>query len=134
MHSLVDAALLDQERRILDASPKEVMGTRYQRRREGAGGGNCGVCGSKLFRHNKSGFCSKTAECRAAQQRDWNKHNLERRREIAAKAKERAKAKVRPPVEDKGDFFPVVPMPDGGFSLTSRGVACGPEEHKARKG
>lgn len=82
MQSLVNAALLDQERRIIEASPKEVMGTRYQRKREGPSGGCCKVCGSKLFRHNKSGFCSKTAACRAGQQRDWNQHNQARRREI----------------------------------------------------
>lgn len=32
---------------------------------------------------------------------------------------------ARKPLADRGEFFLVVPMPDGGWSLTARGVRCG---------
>jgi hypothetical protein len=59
MRSLVDAALRDQERRILAATPAEITGRIWS---------ECRNCEGRLRTNNKSGFCSKPPCVKIAQQ------------------------------------------------------------------
>lgn len=60
--NLVDAALLDQERRILEASPKEVQGSASKWPRV-----PCEAkCGAMLAHNSKNHFCRKCREARRA--------------------------------------------------------------------
>ena len=58
--NLVEAALLDQERRILEATPRQL---------QGGGNRSCRVCGYRVRADNKLRVCSRTRECRAEYQR-----------------------------------------------------------------
>jgi hypothetical protein len=54
MQSLVDAALRDQERRILDATPAEIEAKKYR---------CCRNCGGRLRGNNRSGYCVTNKQC-----------------------------------------------------------------------
>jgi hypothetical protein len=61
MESLVDAALRDQERRILDASPGEIDASPWK---------TCRNCGHKLRGNNRIGFCQTNKQCAVLAQRE----------------------------------------------------------------
>lgn len=54
MQSLVDAALRDQERRILNATPDEIDGRRHK---------TCRNCARKLRGNNRIGYCQTEKRC-----------------------------------------------------------------------
>jgi hypothetical protein len=68
MDPLIAAALRDQERRILEATPREVSRERAGRPRTNMtrSGGTCGACGGSIATWNATGFCSRTKACIAA--------------------------------------------------------------------
>lgn len=89
MDALIEAALRDQERRILEARPRQISeaGSKWKKGRPGVAGTCCGSCGGGLASWNTSGFCSRTADCRAALQRDWSKRNPDARAAIKVREK-----------------------------------------------
>lgn len=63
---LIAAALRDQERRVLEATPRQIDGQVFY---------ECRACGGKLRPKNRSGFCSQTAACRNAGVQDYRKRH-----------------------------------------------------------
>jgi hypothetical protein len=70
--NLVDAALLDQERRVLAAAPIDIDRPVAARR-------SCECCGGKLRTNNRIGYCKRTPECVTAGQAAW-RERIKRRR------------------------------------------------------
>lgn len=60
--TLVDAALLDQERRVLEAEPRSL--------REA---GSCRICREAIGTNNTIGICSRSGECRTAYMQEYNR-------------------------------------------------------------